>query len=230
MVQKSAEAPVPPPEPKRRGRPRAYDPDAALARAMEAFWKAGYAATTLDDLSAATGMNRPSLYAAFGDKQDIYIKAYRRYRRQMRDEFRPILEAEAPVGDVLRKVLETCRDIYLSGRDGPRGCLTVVTASSEAVADPEISKLVVEAIEAIDETFASLFGKAIARGELTATADPAALAKMTTAAIHTLAVRARAGVVRSALDGLIEAAMAMICGAEGRATKQTPTARRARKD
>jgi AcrR family transcriptional regulator len=229
MVQKSAETPAPP-EPKRRGRPRAYDPDVALAQAMEAFWKAGYAATTLDDLSAATGMNRPSLYAAFGDKQDIYIKAYRRYRRQMRDEFRPILEAEAPIRDILRKVLETCRDIYLAGRDGPRGCLTVVTASSEAVADPEISKLVVEAIEAIDATFASLYAKAIARGELAATTDPAALARLTIATIHTLAIRARAGVAKDALQGPIEAAMTMICGPEDVASKRTPQARRVRKD
>jgi AcrR family transcriptional regulator len=228
MVQKSAEAPTLA-EPKRRGRPRAYDPDAALAQAMEAFWKSGYAATTLDDLSAATGMNRPSLYAAFGDKQDIYIKAYRRYRRQMRDEFRPILEAEAPIRDVLRKVLETCRDIYLAGRGGPRGCLTVITASSEAVADAEISKLVVEAIEAIDETFANLFVKAIARGELAATADPAVLAKLTTATIHTLAIRARAGVARDALQGPIDAAMTMICGPESAASKRTSQARRARK-
>ena len=56
--------------PKRRGRPRAYDPQVALARAAAVFWKAGYAGTSLDDLVAATGMNRPSLYAAFGDKRD----------------------------------------------------------------------------------------------------------------------------------------------------------------
>jgi AcrR family transcriptional regulator len=56
-----------------RGRPRAYDPDVALAQAMDTFWHAGYAGTSLDDLSAATGMNRPSLYAAFGDKRALYL-------------------------------------------------------------------------------------------------------------------------------------------------------------
>src|SRR5882724_10797919 len=66
-------------EPKRRGRPRAYDPATAIARAAETFWKAGYAGTSLDDLSAATGMNRPSLYAAFGDKRDLYLKALEIY-------------------------------------------------------------------------------------------------------------------------------------------------------
>jgi AcrR family transcriptional regulator len=61
-------------ETKRRGRPPAYVPEVALARATDAFWSAGYAATSLDELAAATGMNRPSLYGAFGDKHDLYLK------------------------------------------------------------------------------------------------------------------------------------------------------------
>ena len=56
----------------------------ALARAMDVFWRDGFAATSLDTISAATGMNRPSLYAAFGDKRDIYVKAYERYRERAR--------------------------------------------------------------------------------------------------------------------------------------------------
>src|SRR3954468_12723366 len=71
--------------PKRRGRPRAYEPEVALARALDAFWKEGFAATSLDDLSAAIGMNRPSLYGAFGDKRELYIKSYESYRKRARD-------------------------------------------------------------------------------------------------------------------------------------------------
>src|SRR3954471_21107486 len=73
-------------EPKRRGRPRAYDPGEGLARAADTFWKAGYAGTSLDDLAAATGMNRPSLYAAFGDKRELYLKTLEHYR----DEYRAL--------------------------------------------------------------------------------------------------------------------------------------------
>ncbi|MGH8080356.1 MAG: TetR/AcrR family transcriptional regulator, partial [Lysobacter sp.] len=62
-----------------RGRPRAYEPEIALRQAADAFWKAGYAGTSLDDISAATGMNRPSLRAAFGDKRELYIKALNDY-------------------------------------------------------------------------------------------------------------------------------------------------------
>ena len=62
-------------QPRRRGRPRAYDPDVALRRARDTFWRAGYAATSLDDLAAGMGMNRPSIYAAFGDKRALYLTA-----------------------------------------------------------------------------------------------------------------------------------------------------------
>ena len=70
--------------PKRRGRPRAYQPEVALGKALDLFRKDGFAATSLDDLSAATGMNRPSLYGAFGDKRELYIKSYARYRADAR--------------------------------------------------------------------------------------------------------------------------------------------------
>jgi TetR/AcrR family transcriptional regulator, copper-responsive repressor len=62
-------------EQKRRGRPPAYVPELALSKAIKAFWPAGFAGTSLDELAAATGMNRPSLYGAFGDKHDLYMKA-----------------------------------------------------------------------------------------------------------------------------------------------------------
>ena len=82
MVQKKKNAPSMPAaaiEPKRRGRPRAYQPEIALGKALELFRRDGFAGTSLDDLSAATGMNRPSLYAAFGDKHTLYLKALQRY-------------------------------------------------------------------------------------------------------------------------------------------------------
>ena len=213
MVQKDSTVAAAPAA-KRRGRPRAYDPDVALARAMEAFWKSGYAATSLDDLSAATGMNRPSLYAAFGDKQDIYAKAYRRYRATMRDEFKPLLEAQQPVRVVLRRIFDACRTLYVSGPDGPRGCLTVVTAASEAVVDAEIRRLVVEAIAALDQMFTALFSRGIANGELPATVDAAVLAKLATATTHSLAIRARAQIPGDELQAIIDAAVTMICGRE----------------
>ena len=75
VVSAAVNAKPPPQEAVKRGRPRAYDPDAALKAARDVFWVKGYAATSLDDIAEATGMNRPSLYAAFGDKEAIYLAA-----------------------------------------------------------------------------------------------------------------------------------------------------------
>src|SRR5258705_9200184 len=118
--------------PKRRGRPRAYEPEVALARALDVFWKEGFAATSLDDLSAATGMNRPSLYGAFGDKRELYIKSYDSYRADARAAMIDIFRDELPIRRRLERIFAVALDIYLSGDAGPRGCFTVMTAASEA--------------------------------------------------------------------------------------------------
>src|SRR6202045_1311500 len=98
MVQKRQKAAKPDlVAPKRRGRPRAYQPEIALGKALDLFRKDGFAATSLDDLSAATGMNRPSLYGAFGDKRDLYIKSDQRYRGDARAAMLEIFREEMPI-------------------------------------------------------------------------------------------------------------------------------------
>src|SRR3981189_275419 len=102
MVQKRQKAPPPaklagPVAQKRRGRPRAYQPEVALGKALDLFRSEGFAATSLDDLSAATGMNRPSLYGAFGDKRELYIKSYQRYRADARAAMIDIFSEELPI-------------------------------------------------------------------------------------------------------------------------------------
>src|SRR5690242_21316 len=90
--------------PRRRGRPRGYEPDVALAKALDLFRRDGFAATSLDDLSAATGMNRPSLYGAFGDKRDLYIKSYQRYRDAARAAMIDIFRPEQPIRERLARI------------------------------------------------------------------------------------------------------------------------------
>ncbi len=211
----AADAPASPASqhaPKKRGRPRAYEPDVALARAMDVFWRDGFAATSLDTLSAATGMNRPSLYSAFGDKRDIYVKAYERYRERARQRMAEIFGSELPLRALLQRVYAIAIDMYVSGEDGPRGCFTVMTATSEAVFDPVIRELAVTGLTEMDRTFARVFEAARAKGELPASADPAMLAQLATATIHTLAVRSRLRVPRKELEAIAEAAIDLICG------------------
>jgi TetR/AcrR family transcriptional regulator, copper-responsive repressor len=215
MVQKSKSKPASAPaavEPKRRGRPRAYEPDVALGKALDLFRKDGLAATSLDDLSAATGMNRPSLYGAFGDKRELYIKSYQRYRADARAAMIEIFKGEIPIRERLKRIFAAALDIYLSGEFGPRGCFTVMTAASEAVADPEIRAMVLDGFSELDKAFASCFRRAKEKGELPSSADPTVLAQLSSATIHTIAIRARAGVPRKELETIVKGAIAMICG------------------
>jgi TetR/AcrR family transcriptional regulator, copper-responsive repressor len=213
MVQKATRTP-PELAPRRRGRPRAFEPEAALIQAMDVFWQDGFAATSLDTLSAATGLNRPSLYGAFGDKRALYIQAYRQYRKRVNEEFAPLFQSRAPLRVKLRRILIAALDLYLSGEEGPRGCFTVLTTSSDAVADPEVRALVAEAIDSTDRTFGRLFADAQAGGELPAGADPRALARLATATIHTLSLRARARIPKAEILPIIDDSVAIMCGAK----------------
>jgi AcrR family transcriptional regulator len=192
---------------KRRGRPRAYQPEIALGKALDLFRKGGFAATSLDDLSAATGMNRPSLYGAFGDKRELYLKSYARYRADARAAMIEIFREELPIRKRLQRIYAVALDIYLSGDAGPRGCFTVMTAASEAVSDPEIRALVLEGFSELDKAFAACFRIAKEKGELPEAADPVVLAQLASATIHTIAIRARAQVPRKELEAIVKGAI-----------------------
>jgi AcrR family transcriptional regulator len=209
MVQKSKKLAAKPDSvvPKRRGRPRAYEPDVALGKALDLFRKDGFAATSLDDLSAATGMNRPSLYGAFGDKRELYIKSYARYRADAREAMLEIFRDEMPIRERLARIFAVALDIYLSGESGPRGCFTVMTAASEAVFDPDIRAMVLEGFLELDKAFASCFRQAKEKGELSASADPIVLAQLASATIHTIAIRTRAQVPRGELEAIVKGAI-----------------------
>lgn len=211
MVQKS-KPPTAATEPKRRGRPRAYEPDVALGKALDLFRTQGFAATSLDDLSEATGMNRPSLYGAFGDKRELYIKSYQRYREEARAAMVEIFRQEMPVRRRLERIFASALNIYLSGETGPRGCFTVVTAASEAVGDPDIRAMVLDGLNELDKAFASCFRRAKEKGELSDSADPTVLAQLASATVHSIAIRSRARVSRKELEAIVKGAIDVMVG------------------
>jgi AcrR family transcriptional regulator len=209
MVQKRTESPQPPDEPKRRGRPRAYDPQVAIARAAEVFWKAGYAGTSLDDLVAATGMNRPSLYAAFGDKRDLYLKTLEYYRDEGRALAREALAGSPKLRVFLKRFYDKALDLYLAG--GPRGCFSIGTAATVAAVDDGVRAFLADSMRTTDSFLKHQIEKAREQGEIPRDADPVALAYLATATLHTLAIRSRAGLPRKELDALVKAAIDVIC-------------------
>ena len=147
-----------------RGRPRQYDPERALAQAAEAFWKHGYAATSLDDLVAATGMNRPSLYAAFGDKRDLYLKTLTHYQQQSRAIGAQITADDPPLRVFLKRFYEAALEIYLDSGDEARGCYSISTAPAQAVTDAGVRDFLAASISGTDAFVAKQVAKARERG------------------------------------------------------------------
>jgi AcrR family transcriptional regulator len=199
-------------EPRRRGRPPAYDPQVAVKRATEIFWKTGYAGTTLDEITAATGMNKPSLYAAFGDKHGLYLEALAQYWQRSLTDMHQALAEDLPLGEALMRVYEGALSIYFSGSGRSRGCFVVGTAVTEAVENREIRNSLASGLRAFDSDFEGRFRTARDKGELKNDADPSALAVLATATMHTIAIRARAGAARDDLRVLARKAVRVLCG------------------
>jgi AcrR family transcriptional regulator len=207
-------------ETRRLGRPREYDPNVAIERAMDAFWDAGFSGTSLDDLSARTGMNRPSLYAAFGDKQALYLKTLESYLAGRRAVVAAALRAGRPLPDALSDIYGRMIDRFLAGERSARGCYLVGTAATEAVENPEVREMLAGSVRELDEGFRGAFSAAQTRGELGEHADPRALAMLATAVVHTLALRARAGQPRAVLRAVADSAVKLICSSGGAARKR----------
>jgi len=197
-----------------RGRPRSYDPDRAMDRAMGTFWRAGYSATSLDDLTAATGMNKPSLYGAFGDKRALYLATLERYTEAGRVAMVEALRPELSLREGLQRVYDTALEFYLPPDQTARGCFLIGTAATESVEDPDVRRKLRDGLRLYDCLFEARIAQARDSGEIATDADPAALASMASAVMHTLALRSRAGDPEKTLRAIAGAGIDLICGPE----------------
>jgi AcrR family transcriptional regulator len=196
-------------EKKPRGRPRAFDEDAVKAAALEAFWTHGYAGVSLDDLTAATGVARPSLAAAFGSKRDLYLDAVGRFAGQCVREAAAAMGGTKPLQAELSAFYEGALQVYLSGK-ASRGCLAICTLPAEAVSDPAIRATLKAVVESTDAALRGRFELARKTRELKASADPGALAQMASSLLFSLAIRARAGITKRELKALIDGGVAVL--------------------
>lgn len=195
MVQNKPDTPARP-----RGRPRKYDRETALAAARDVFWRQGYAATSLDDLATATAMNRPSLYAAFGDKEQLYIACLGFQAGSMIAGVEAIAAAELNARKFTDTLFARAADLYLSGDKSARGCFMTGTALTPSYVSEEVSAFVRQTFEKIDTVIEDRFRKAKREGELEKGADPRALALLTSSTLHELSILARTGADRAALE------------------------------
>jgi AcrR family transcriptional regulator len=216
MVQNSEKRP--------RGRPRGYDPDDALARATAQFWRGGFAGTSLDELSAATGMNRPSLYGAFGDKRELYLATLDRYLALSLAAMEAALDPAQPLAAGLQAVYDRSLALYFADADSPLGCFLVGTAATEAARDSAVREKLGAALRALTRAFEARLRRARDDGELGAGADPALLANLAAAALYAIALRARAGDSRGSLRRFAQGTVQLLCG--GAAAKRTARRKR----
>ena len=196
-----------------------------MSAAIKAFWPAGFAATSLDDLAATTGMNRPSLYGAFGDKHDLYMKALEHYWAAGRAAMAKALAPGRPARAALRAVYAEALDIYFPPASSPRGCFLIGTGTTAAMHDPDVRAYLAVAFCDIDAAFEARLRLAVEGGELAPAADPDKLAKVAGAILHSLAIRSRAGAARADLEQFADSAVDLICGPAERAK---PSPRRPR--
>ena len=197
---------------KPRGRPKAYDPDEALQGATEAFWTLGFSGTSVDVLSDATDMNRPSMYAAFGDKRALYMRTLERYTQAAEASISRSLSSDKPLEDGLRTLFDQALKTYLRGETGAQGCYLIGTAATEAASNPDIRTILNKSLRSFESLIAARMEHAKASGELPPSADTEALAMTASAFLHSLAVRSRAGETRARLKALIDIAIKTLCG------------------
>ncbi len=192
-----------------RGRPRKFDEDAALNAAMLLFWKKGLSATSLDDLARAMNMNRPSIYNAFGNKDEIYRKALASFCGQLDRGMEETLEAIPELQEGLRAFFDQAIAVY-TGTDPSMGCLMVCTAPAEAFSHPEVGGDLQRLIRRLDRTLAQRLRRAQDEGELSDHIQPELTARLLQATLQSLALRARAGASGRELKKLADYAVATL--------------------
>lgn len=162
-------------------------------------------------------MNRPSLYAAFGDKQALYLKTIERYAAASAAGMARELAGERPLAEELRALYRRALELYRAGLPDARGCYLSSTVATAALDDPAVKAALVEALRRFDAVFERRFALARSTGELAPEADPRQLAVIACSMIHSLAVRARAGEARERLEEIADAAVAVVCPSAPRA-------------
>lgn len=190
-----------------KGRPRSFDRAHALLRAMQVFWEKGYEGASLAALTAAMGINAPSLYAAFGCKESLYLEAMELYAQTVGTEIWGALETAPTAREAINRFLVATAEAY-SQPDTPHGCLIALGGLHQAA----MPKAVCDALtrhraENVDKLRRRLEA-AIAEGELPESVDPQAVATFYATVQHGMSILARDGGSYEALKNVAGGAMA----------------------
>jgi TetR/AcrR family transcriptional repressor of nem operon len=182
-------------------RPREFDADSALERAMDVLWTKGYEATSLDDLCAATKLSRSSFYAAFGSKRDLLLLSVQRYSKGRTPNIAAVLQQTVPVRDAFAALLAQFIDQIVAGT-GRRGCFLGNCAAELPRNDRAAMTEVRRGLARTEAVFRDALDRAKGRGELPAGADPEALARFLTASIQGLRLIGKVNPDRATLQDI----------------------------
>jgi len=192
----------------RMGRPRGFDRDTALQRAMELFWAQGYEGTTLADLQKTMGgITAPSFYAAFGSKESLFREAVELYKRI---QGAPIGKAltEGPTARASVQAMLRASAKSVCGQSTPRGCMMVLGGMACAAENRGVEDFLREQRALREKALRRRLRRGIAEGDLPASADVGGLVSFYTSILDGMAMRARDGASRKALDDIVDYAMA----------------------
>jgi AcrR family transcriptional regulator len=187
------------------GRPRAFDRDKVLDQALHVFWERGYEGTSIADLTEAMGINPPSLYAAFGNKETLFREALDRYEAR-RDEIMAEAFAAPTAREAMTRLLEGTAD-RLSDKDKPRGCLMVQGALCGGEECDAVKRDLASRRAAGEAMIRERLKRAKREGELPKDADPAALARFVSTVMQGMAVQAAGGATRKELRTIADMAL-----------------------
>ena len=190
-----------------RGRPRDFCTDQALATALRVFWEKGYEGTSLNDLTDAIGITRPSLYAAFGNKESLFRKALDLYETEKLAYIRQAL-AEPTARRVAETMLRGSVD-NVTSYDEPHGCMGVITSVACGAESQSVREEVVKRGELGKRALIDRFDRAKEEGDLPAHVDPEGLMRVLIAMLQGISVQASQGATREELERLVESGLAL---------------------
>ena len=190
------------------GRPREFDREEALEKAMELFWTRGYDATGLRDLLDHMGIGRQSLYDTFGDKHSLFIEAVKHYNRRVTQR---LVDQLSGNGSPLGRVRNAVTSIGKWVTDGQcRGCLLTNTLVESAPHDQEIADAAKSILTRLETAFRQALEQAVEEGELPPDANVRALARYLTSTTQGLVVMGKASASRAVVKDIVNVALSVL--------------------
>jgi AcrR family transcriptional regulator len=183
-----------------------FDRDTVLEAAMLLFWRNGYEAASISDLTAAMGITPPSLYTAFGDKKRLFLEAVSRYLTRPGLDVQQFLPAAPSAREAIRRLLDSAT-VEQTRKGLPRGCM-LMSAAVGSPAEGEVQEAVIALRGLVENALRERIERGIGDGELPVHTDAAALASFYLAILQGMSTQARDGASRKKLGALADAAMA----------------------